>query len=139
MNKILSVLIILLLFLDSNGQKVECNYIRSGHIDFHWYSSKLGIVSVMKLHQLALQMKSASQCRVVVIGHGSGTSKEMQLSWNRVNSCINYLVVKEHINREQFIFMYGVSGTLNTVDFRPAKPGEEGPDSTPPPFPNLRR
>ena len=130
---------ITLLFLDTDCQHVDCAYIRSGHIDFHWYLSKLGIVSVMKLHQLALQMKSASQCRIVVIGNGSGTSKEMQLSWDRVNSCINYLVVKEHINREQFIFMYGVSGTLNTVDFRPAKPGEDGPDSTPPPFPNLRR
>ena len=68
------------------------------------------------------------------------TNKSMQqLSWDRVNSIINYLVEKEGISSDRFIFKYGeAGGDVNTVDLRDSQ-NEEGPNTVPAPHPNLRR
>lgn len=139
MKKCFTTLVCFFFVCNSYAQAIDCRYIKSGTIRFPPHSCKFASITLSTLHALALQMKSANQCHVVLIGKGSGNSNEMQQSWDRVNCCINFLVEKEHINREQFIFMYGASGDPNSIEFRTAYTGEEGPSNTPPPFPNLRR
>jgi OOP family OmpA-OmpF porin len=52
---------------------------------------------------------------------------------------INYLVEKEGISSDRFIFRYGQSGgDENTVDLKDGS-NEEGPNTVPAPHPNLRR
>jgi hypothetical protein len=53
---------------------------------------------------------------------------------------INYLVDKEGISIDRFIFNYGQQGgDCNTVDLRAAAEGEAGPNRVEPPHPNLRK
>jgi len=61
------------------------------------------------------------------------------LSWDRVNAIINYLVDKEGIGADRFVFKYGQEGgDCNTVDLQDGT-GDEGPTTVPAPHPNLRR
>ena len=77
----------------------------------------------------------------MVIGYCSSKQTEQQRSWDRVNAVINYLVEKEGISADRFIFNYGQEGgDCNTVDLRgAAAEGEEGPTTVPAPHPNLRK
>jgi outer membrane protein OmpA-like peptidoglycan-associated protein len=91
------------------------------------------------LATVAQKMKDNPNCRVAVIGYGESSKAAQQLSWDRVNVIINYLVEKEGIGSDRFIFRYGQSnGDENTVDLRDGT-GEEGPNAVPAPHPNLRR
>jgi outer membrane protein OmpA-like peptidoglycan-associated protein len=91
------------------------------------------------LATVAQKMKDNPNCKVAVIGYGESSKAAQQLSWDRVNAIINYLVEKEGINSDRFIFRYGQSGgDENTVDLRDGT-GEEGPNTVPAPHPNLRR
>lgn len=93
-----------------------------------------------QLNSLSNSMRSNPNCKVVVIGNGSGSKVDQQRSWDRVNSVINYMVDKQGIDRERFIFQYGnATGDKDAVDYRAAGEGETGPSNTPPPFPNLRK
>src|SRR5436190_412354 len=86
------------------------------------------------------RMRNNPECKVVVIGYCNSTKQEQQLSWDRVNAVINYLVEKEGISADRFIFQYGQDGgDCNTVDLRGAASGEEGPNTVPAPHPNLRK
>jgi outer membrane protein OmpA-like peptidoglycan-associated protein len=86
------------------------------------------------------RMRNNPECKVVVIGYCNSTKQEQQLSWDRVNAVINYLVEKEGISADRFIFQYGQEGgDCNTVDLRGAAEGEEGPNTVPAPHPNLRK
>jgi len=86
------------------------------------------------------RMRNNPECKVVVIGYCNSTKLEQQLSWDRVNAVINYLVEKEGISADRFIFQYGQEGgDCNTVDLRGAASGEEGPNTVPAPHPNLRK
>ncbi|MBL7754780.1 MAG: OmpA family protein, partial [Chitinophagaceae bacterium] len=116
-----------------------CSTIPSGAISFSAGSAKLSSGAMGQLNSLASAMRANPNCKAVIIGNGSGSKIEQQRSWDRVNSVINYMVDKQGIDRERFIFQYGNSGDANSVDYRAAASGEEGPSNTPPPFPNLRR
>lgn len=118
---------------------VGCSTIPSGAISFSAGSAKLSSGAMGQLNSLASAMRANPNCKAVIIGNGSGSKIEQQRSWDRVNSVINYMVDKQGIDRERFIFQYGNSGDANSVDYRAAASGEEGPSNTPPPFPNLRR
>ncbi|TXI81712.1 MAG: hypothetical protein E6Q39_00820 [Crocinitomicaceae bacterium] len=117
----------------------SCNSIGSGSIDFAANSAKLSSGAMSQLNSLASAMRSNPNCKSVITGNGSGSKIEQQRSWDRVNSVINYMVDKQGIDRERFIFQYGNSGKANSVEYRSAGAGEEGPSNTPPPFPNLRK
>lgn len=92
------------------------------------------------LSTVAARMKSSPGCKVVVIGYCSSSKKEQQLSWDHVNKVINYMVDKEGISQDRFIFNYGQEGgDCNTVDLRAAAEGEDGPNTVEPPHPNLRK
>jgi len=120
--------------------KQECGSIPNGSIPFSAGSPKLNPSASNQLNSLSNTMRANPNCKVVIIGNGSGSKIEQQRSWDRVNSVINYMVEKQSIDRERFIFQYGnATGDSNSVDYRAASPGEEGPSNLPPPHPNLQK
>jgi len=91
------------------------------------------------LASTAEKLRNNPNCKVAVIGYGESSKAAQQLSWDRVNAIINYLVEKEGIGSDRFIFRYGqTGGDENTVDLRDGT-NEEGPNTVPAPHPNLRR
>jgi outer membrane protein OmpA-like peptidoglycan-associated protein len=92
------------------------------------------------LATVASKMRNTPECKVVVIGYCASDKKQQQLSWDHVNKVITYLVEKEGISADRFIFNYGQDGgDCNTVDLRGAAEGEDGPNTVAPPHPNLRK
>jgi outer membrane protein OmpA-like peptidoglycan-associated protein len=88
---------------------------------------------------VAEKMRNNPNCKVAVIGYGESNKSAQQLSWDRVNAVIKYLVEKEGINQDRFIFKYGEgAGDSNTVDLQDGT-SQEGPNTVPAPHPNLRR
>ncbi len=91
------------------------------------------------LASVAEKMRNNPNCKVAVIGYGESSKAAQQLSWDRVNAVIKYLVEKEGISEDRFIFKYGQGeGDGNTVDLKDGT-GEEGPNTVPAPHPNLRK
>ena len=84
-------------------------------------------------------MKANPDCKVVIIGSGSESKLQQQRSWDRVEAVITYMTERYGIDRNRFIFQYGQPGDANTVLYRSAMEGEDGPSNVAPPFPNLRR
>ena len=92
------------------------------------------------LANVASRLRNNPECKVVVVGYCSSNKKEQQLSWDHVNKVITYLIEKEGISADRFIFKYGEEGgDCDTVDLRGAAEGEEGPNTVAPPHPNLRK
>ncbi len=116
-----------------------CSSIGSGSINFSSGSRTLSGNASSQLSSLAAAMRSNPNCKVVVIGNGSGSKVDQQRSWDRVNAVINFMVDRNNIDRDRFIFQYGGAGNSSNVDYRSANNGEEGPSNTPPPFPNLKK
>ncbi len=103
-------------------------------------TNKLSDDAKAVLSTVAAKLRDNPGCKVVVIGYCASNKKEQQLSWDHVNAVINYLVDKEGINTNRFIFNYGQEGgDCNTVDIRAAAEGEDGPNTVEPPHPNLRK
>ena len=115
-----------------------CN-LNSGSITFPSGSAKLTSAGNISLNNLANSMRANPNCKAVIIGCGNGSKIEQQRSWDRVNAVINYMVDNQGIDRERFIFQYGSGCEANTVEFRGAAEGQEGPSNVPPPFPNLKK
>ena len=91
------------------------------------------------LATVAEKMRNNPNCKVAVIGYGESSKSAQQLSWDRVNEVIKYLVEKEGISLDRFIFRYGqTGGDENTIDLKDGT-GEEGPNTVPAPHPNLRK
>ncbi|GAA4303395.1 hypothetical protein GCM10023143_06740 [Compostibacter hankyongensis] len=92
------------------------------------------------LADVANRMRQSPDCKVVVTGHAEASKASEQLSWDRVNAVITHLTEKEGISGDRFIFQYsGVPGDNHTVDLRTASDADQGPNTVPPPHPNLRR
>jgi outer membrane protein OmpA-like peptidoglycan-associated protein len=108
-------------------------------ISFRAGSNVLSDDAKAVLATVAARMRNNPECKVVVIGYCSSNKREQQLSWDHVNKVISHLVESEGISADRFIFNYGQEGDCNTVDLRAANEGEEGPNTIPPPHPNLRK
>lgn len=92
------------------------------------------------LATVADRMRNNPNCKVVVSGYGEPSKASQQLSWDRVNAVINYMVDKQGISIDRFVFRFGqTEGDPNTVDLRAASEGEQGPNTVPAPHPNLRK
>ncbi|HRO42696.1 MAG TPA: hypothetical protein PL009_07660 [Flavipsychrobacter sp.] len=127
---------------DCNGTATisgPCANIGSGAIVFDANSARLKPYNQARLASLAALMKANPECRVVFIGSGSGSKLQQQRSWDRVEAVIVYMTERHGIDRSRFIFQYGQPGDANTVMYRSAMEGEDGPSNVAPPFPNLRR
>jgi hypothetical protein len=121
------------------GTVSACANIGAGSITFDNNSSNIRTSSQALLATLAAQMQANPTCKVVITGSGNASKVQQQRSWDRVNSIIEYMSEKHGIDRNRFIFQYGQAGDANSVMYRSAMQGEEGPANVAPPFPNLRR
>jgi outer membrane protein OmpA-like peptidoglycan-associated protein len=109
-------------------------------VSFKAGSTKLSKDAEAVLASVASRMRNNPDCKVVVIGYCASDKKQQQLSWDHVNAVITYLVEKEGISADRFIFNYGQDGgDCNTVDLRGAAEGEDGPNTVAPPHPNLHK
>jgi outer membrane protein OmpA-like peptidoglycan-associated protein len=128
-------------YIDSTGggNGKKCNIGNLPSITFKGHTVTLGKDAQALLASAAEQLRNNPNCKIAVIGYGESSKAAQQLSWDRVNAIINYLVEKEGVSSDRFIFRYGQSGgDENTVDLRDGT-GEEGPNTVPAPHPNLRR
>ncbi|MBN9295563.1 MAG: OmpA family protein [Filimonas sp.] len=103
---------------------------------------KSGSVTISKDAQALLagaaeKLKANATCKVKVIGYGASDKRAQQLSWDRVNAVIKYLVEKQGISESRLLFYYGEQGDANTVDLQGTS--EEGPNTVPAPHPNLKK
>jgi outer membrane protein OmpA-like peptidoglycan-associated protein len=106
------------------------------------------------LHEIARKMQDCPDLKVVADGH-TDTRDDIkyneQLSWNRVNASIDYLVEKYGISRDRFIVKYSgerepLTGDESEfemyqnrrVEFRFAEEGEEGDSNPPAPHPGIK-
>ena len=122
-----------------NGTKKNCGIGDLPSVTFKPKSIILSNDAKALLASAAQKIKDNPNCKIAVIGYCSSSKSEQQLSWDRVNAVISYMVDKEGINQDRFIFKYGeMGGDCNTVDLRDGT-GEEGPTTVPAPHPNLRR
>ncbi|WP_276131977.1 OmpA family protein [Polluticoccus soli] len=121
------------------GTVSACANIGAGSITFDNNSSNIRTSSQAMLATLAAQMQANPTCKVVITGSGNASKVQQQRSWDRVNRIIEYMSEKHGIDRNRFIFQYGQAGDANSVMYRSAMQGEEGPANVAPPFPNLRR
>ena len=116
-----------------------CSNIGAGAIVFDNNSARIRPATQGQLASLAAQMQANPTCKVVIVGNGAGSKVQQQRSWDRVNAVIEFMSEKHGIDRGRFVFQYGQQGDANSVMYRSAMPGEEGPSNVAPPFPNLRR
>lgn len=121
------------------GIRGRCNIGDLPSLTFSGRSVSLSNDSKALLAGVAQRMRDNAACRVAVIGYCATNKTQQQLSWDRVNAVINYLIDNEGIGSDRFIFKYGQEGgDCNTVDLRDGT-SEEGPTTVPAPHPNLRR
>ncbi|MDB5247936.1 MAG: OmpA/MotB domain protein [Segetibacter sp.] len=116
-----------------------CNLGNLPSVQFRAGSRTLSRSAMTLLASAAAQIKGSPNCRIRVIGHTGGESSKraQQLSWNRVNTVIRYLVEKQGISEDRLIFSYQEEGgDVNTVDLMGTT--ETGPSTVPAPHPNLR-
>ncbi|RYD57438.1 MAG: hypothetical protein EOP56_09020 [Sphingobacteriales bacterium] len=116
-----------------------CSNIMGGAVTFDNNASRIRPAAQSQLATLAAQMQANPTCKVVITGAGNASKAQQQRSWDRVNAIITHMSEKHGIDRNRFIFQYGQAGDANSVMFRSAAQGEEGPTNVAPPFPNLRR
>lgn len=116
-----------------------CGNIGAGSVIFTGSSANITPSAQAQLSSLSAQMMANPTCKVVIIGAGNASKVQQQRSWDRVNAVIEFMSEKHGIDRKRFIFQYGQAGDPNSVMYRSALPGEEGPANVAPPFPNLRK
>jgi OmpA-OmpF porin, OOP family len=114
----------------------ECN-VSLPSVTFKAGSNKLSKDAEAVLAAAAAQVKANPSCNVKVIGYGASDKRSQQLSWDRVNAIIKYLVEKQGIAEDRFIFTYGQDGDANTVDLEGTV--ENGPNTVPAPHPSLKK
>ncbi len=116
---------------------LSCGLSNLPTIQFRSGRATLSKDAMSLLSGVASQVKSNPDCKVRVIGHGASDKRAQQLSWDRVNTVIRYLVEKQGISEDRFIFSYGEEGDPNSVDMMGTT--ESGPNNVPAPHPNLKK
>ena len=116
----------------------ECKITDLPSVQFKGNNSvKLTEEAMQILDIVASKLKADPACKVKVSGHGDSKKLAQQISWDRVNAIIRYLVERQGISSSRIIFEYGTEGDALTVDLMGTT--EEGPNSVPAPHPNLRK
>ncbi len=89
------------------------------------------------LDAVATQMKDNPSCKVKVLGHPEANKSSQQKAYDRVDAIIKYLVEKQGISENRFIFAYDSgSGDGKTIDLQGTN--EVGPNTVPAPAPHLK-
>jgi len=99
-------------------------------------NARLSSEAQSTLAGVAATIKANPLCKVKVIGYGTASKSARQLSWDRVNAVIKYLVEKQGIAESRLVFSYEQEGSSNNVDLMGTT--EEGPSYVPAPHPNLK-
>ena len=99
-------------------------------------NAKLSKDAMTTLNGVAARINANPLCKVKVLGYGAASKAAQQLSWERVNAVIKYLVEKQGVSENRLLFVYAQDGDSNTVDLQGTT--EQGPNSVPAPHPNLR-
>ena len=121
------------------GPKSKCNIGDLPSVTFKGKTVTLSKDAKALLASVAEKMRNNPNCKVAVVGYGESSKAAQQLSWDRVNQVITYLIEKEGISGDRFIFRYAqTGGDENTIDLKDGT-GEEGPNTVPAPHPNLRK
>lgn len=115
----------------------ECTVAGLPSISFKGNSVSLSTAAQASLATAAAQLNANPTCKVKVIGYGASNKKAQQLSWDRVNAVIKYLVERQGISESRVLFFYGQDGDAKTVDLQPTT--EDGPNTVPAPHPNLQK
>ena len=113
----------------------ECNVANLPSVQFKG-NAKLSKAAETVLANAAATIKANPNCKVKVIGYGASSKSAQQLSWERVNAVIKYLVEKQGISESRLLFQYGNDGDSNTVDLQGTT--DSGPNTVPAPHPNLK-
>jgi outer membrane protein OmpA-like peptidoglycan-associated protein len=109
-------------------------------LSFKSGSVKLSDDTKAALSTVASKMRNSPGCRVVVVGYCASDKKKQQLSWDRVNAVINYMVDKEGISQDRFVFVSGQDNeNCDNVDLQVAAEGDDRPSRVDPPHPNLMK
>jgi hypothetical protein len=114
-----------------------CTNISAGNITFAGNNARITSAMQAQLATLAAQMQANPTCKIVLIGQGNASKVQQQRSWDRVNAIQEYMSEKHGIDRNRFIFQYGQPGDPNSVMYRAAQAGEDGPSTVAPPHPQL--
>lgn len=106
-------------------------------VQFRAGSSRLTKDAEAILASVASNINANPNCKIKVTGYGASDKSSQQMSWDRVNAVITYLVEKQGISEQRFVFAYGRDGDVNTIDLMGTI--EDGPNTVPAPHPNLRK
>lgn len=108
-------------------------------IHFAPESNRLNDEAKEILIEVAGKIRKDTSVKFVVTGYCTGSNEIIQRSWDRVNIVLNYLINREGIAPERFIFKYAQKGNdCNIVSLRFAAKGEKGPSWENAPYPDLR-
>ena len=121
-----------------NSKNNACGTIGAGTLLFTNNSDHVSTPMEAQLATLAAQMQANPNCKVVILGGGSGSKIKEQHSWEHVNAVIEYMSEKHNISRDRFIFKYGEAGDENIVTYRSANVDESGSSNVPPPHPEIK-
>lgn len=119
---------------------VGCSMGNVPSVAFKKGNIQLSSEAMALLASTADRLKNNPTCKLFVMGYAQSTKASQQLSWDRVNAIINYLVEKQGIAADRLINRYGQGdGDVNTVDFSATAENTAGPNTVPAPHPNLRK
>ncbi len=123
--------------LDMLTTRNACNIGSLPSIQFKGKGMTISKAAQATLATVAQQIQANPNCKINVTGHGASDKRAQQLSWDRTNAVIKYLVDKQGISESRFIFHYGVEGDPNTVDLEGT--ADEGPNTAPAPNPQYQQ
>ena len=115
--------------------KPECNIGELPSVQFK-NNAVLSKDAQKLLAGVASRINANPNCKVKVIGYGAASKAAQQLSWDRVNAVINYLVEKQGVAESRLLFIYQQDGDSKSVDLQGTM--DEGPSYVPAPHPNLK-
>lgn len=101
--------------------KKGCKIDYLSSITFKTGSTELQPSAKVVLEKAATLLGQDSACGVKLVTYvaDSTTKKAYQLSWDRLNTMIKYLVDKRHVAPSQIAFAYDAWGSINTADLLP--------------------
>ncbi len=131
-----------LVFIIHLGNYVQAQHsewqLKRGVLFFAPNSDSLNGSVKRELMRLKEEMQANPSFKVVIEGSACHSRFDEQLSWDRVNRVIGYVVENYNIDRNRFLFKYKGTAPANIIYYRNPYGYEEGPSSLPAPYPKLR-
>ena len=123
--------------LKESGIAGNCSMNNLPSIVFKSGGASLSRDNIRLLDAVATQMKDNPSCKVKVLGHPEANKSSQQKAYDRVDAIIKYLVEKQGISENRFIFAYDAgNGDSKTIDLQGTT--EAGPNTVPAPAPHLK-